>query len=126
MPTEGFGRIHLKRILALRFERAFRSGYGIETDLRDHGGSIVISHDPPGTDGREPELTFEQFLCLYRDHDATGTLALNVKADGLSDDIKGLLQSFDLDKYFVFDMAIPDMLSYLKLGMQCFSRPQRV
>ena len=47
----------------IAFERAFQAGFGVETDLRDHGGTVVISHDPPGTTA-EPELAFEQFLRL--------------------------------------------------------------
>ena len=105
----------------IAFERAFQAGLGVETDLRDHGGTVVISHDPPGTTP-EPEMTFEQFLHLYRAHDATGTLALNIKADGLSSEVLRLLTRFDLEEYFVFDMAIPDMLSYSKLGIRCFAR----
>ena len=29
------------------FERAIDFGFGIETDLRDYAGSVVISHDVP-------------------------------------------------------------------------------
>lgn len=103
------------------FERAFEGGFGIETDLRDHGGTVVISHDPPGVGG-DPEMTFDAFLKLYRDSGATGTLALNIKADGLAGKILRLLRQYAIDQYFVFDMAIPDMLAYLRCGMRCFSR----
>ena len=103
------------------FQRALQAGFGIETDLRDHAGTVVISHDPPGG-GCEPELTFEEFLQIYCDSGATGTLALNIKADGLYADVFRLLQAFAIQSYFVFDMSIPDMLGYLKLGMNCFSR----
>ncbi|WP_182864764.1 hypothetical protein [Stieleria mannarensis] len=103
------------------FERAFAAGFGVETDLRDHNGTVVISHDPPGG-ATQPELTFEEFLALYQNCQATGTLALNVKADGLSAIVDQLLKKYNLDRYFVFDMAIPDMLAYSKLKMRCFSR----
>ena len=68
----------------LAIRRALDAGYGLETDLRDHAGRIVISHDPPGSQG-EPEFDFEQLLRLYRELGATGTLALNIKSDGLAE-----------------------------------------
>ncbi len=43
------------------FERAFDSGFGIETDLRDIKGTIVISHNMPKGD----EMTFEELLKLF-------------------------------------------------------------
>jgi hypothetical protein len=107
------------------FERAFAAGFGVETDLRDHAGTVVISHDPPGG-ATEPEMSFEDFLALYRRCDAAGTLALNIKADGLSAIVHQLLKKYQLGRYFVFDMAIPDMLAYSKLGMRCFSRQSEV
>ena len=42
------------------FSRSFDLGFGCETDLRDYGGEIVISHDM-ATGG---ELTFEKLLQL--------------------------------------------------------------
>jgi glycerophosphoryl diester phosphodiesterase len=29
------------------FRRAFEGGFGIETDIRDLDGELVVSHDPP-------------------------------------------------------------------------------
>ena len=121
LAHRGFWHEKAEKNSRVAFERAFLAGYGVETDLRDYQGTVVISHDPPGIDS-EPEMTFEEFLALYRKTDATGTLALNIKADGLSAEVLRLLERFDLAEYFVFDMSIPDMLSYLKLGMHCFSR----
>lgn len=106
---------------ASSFEQAFRSGFGVETDLRDHLGQVVISHDPPGSE-RPPELTFAELLELYKKLGGQGTLALNIKADGLAMDIKKTLEDHEISQYFVFDMSIPDMLSYTRLGMNVFAR----
>ena len=121
LAHRGFWKSPGEKNTRVAFERALEAGFGIETDLRDHDGTIVISHDPPGGEG-EPEMTFEDFLTLYRQMEAGGTLALNIKADGLAAETLRLLQQFDLPRYFVFDMSIPDMLGYARLGMSCFSR----
>jgi len=102
-------------------ERALSAGYGVETDLRDHLGKLVISHDPPGQHA-PPEMDFEDLLRLYRRIGAVGTLALNVKSDGLADDVHRMLEAFDMPPYFVFDMSIPDMLAYSRLKMKYFAR----
>jgi glycerophosphoryl diester phosphodiesterase len=33
----------------LAIEASWESGFGIETDIRDQLGKVVISHDPPGS-----------------------------------------------------------------------------
>ena len=48
-------------------------------------------------------------------------LALNIKADGLSQEIKRLLVKFRHTNYFAFDMSIPDMVHQLRNGMDVFT-----
>ena len=60
--------------------RAFAAGYGIETDLRDCAGEIVVSHDMPQPDA----MTFDALLDLYLSYPTRPTLALNIKADGMA------------------------------------------
>lgn len=85
------------------FENAIRSGFGIETDIRDHQGSIVISHDPVGS-------SFVKLDILSK---TSTPIALNLKADGL---IK--IGEIAIEQYlrnqgsFVFDGSIPEMLKY--------------
>lgn len=91
-------------------ERAFREGFGIETDIRDRNGALVVSHDPPVGDGL---MTFDELLELYRRHapqagGRAGTLALNIKADGLQGPLLDALARHSVDDWFVFDMAVPD------------------
>lgn len=104
--------------------RSYESGYGIETDIRDYGGQIVISHDPPTT----LTFTLEDLLRQsgLRNRDSLFTLALNVKSDGLAKILaKHLSKSPDFD-CFVFDMSVPDMRHYLELGIPTFTRLSEV
>ncbi|WP_281199422.1 MULTISPECIES: phosphodiesterase [Acinetobacter] len=98
------------------FLRSFNLNFGTETDLRDQNGEIVISHDIPKNDS----LLFKNFLKALNDKPLT--LALNVKADGLAKELKKILQGYPELNYFVFDMSIPDMKSYLDLGISVFTR----
>jgi len=61
-------------------------------------------------------------LASYASAGRPGTLALNVKADGLQPMVKDLLQEFDIRRYFMFDMSIPDTLQWLASGLNVFVR----
>lgn len=87
----------------ISFERSFDMGYGIETDLRDFNGEIVISHDVPCGN----EMTLEEVLDIMNGRDLL--LALNIKEDGISDRIESILDKYKCVNYFVFDMSLPEL-----------------
>lgn len=64
------------------FRDAFAGGYGVELDVRDAGGALVISHDP--VDPARAPLMFGDVLADYAAAGMPGRIAINVKADGLS------------------------------------------
>lgn len=97
------------------FIRSFDLGIGTETDLRDSLGKILISHDMPKGD----EITFEELLEIMNGRNLP--LALNIKADGLADEIKRLLEKYNHTNYFTFDMSIPDMVYQLKKNIKVFT-----
>ena len=97
------------------FERAFENGFGVETDLRDIKGEIVISHNMPAGN----EMTFEELLKLLNGRDLP--LALNIKADGQAEEIKRLLEKYNHTNYFTFDMSIPEMVVQHKTGLNVFT-----
>ncbi|HDG1702299.1 TPA: hypothetical protein PFE33_004667, partial [Kluyvera ascorbata] len=43
------------------FERSFSLGFGTETDIRDFGGELVISHDIADQNC----ISFKKFISLY-------------------------------------------------------------
>jgi glycerophosphoryl diester phosphodiesterase len=85
--------------------RAAQLGFGIETDIRDYCGQVVISHDP----SLNNEVKFREVVGLQ----ISGLVALNVKADGLApliiSDIKRGMPEFE---YFFFDMSFPESMRY--------------
>ena len=101
------------------FLRAFEAGYGIETDVRDLDGELVVSHDP----ARRGAMRWGELLDLYMEHGAPGQLAINIKADGLAAGVTASLCDRDLaSRSFVFDMSIPDMRSYLDGPVAVYTR----
>jgi len=81
-------------------------------------GEVVISHDAP----LKPELTFWEFLDLYRQYGDGLPLALNIKADGLAKNVKSALEKMSIKNYFVFDMSAPDHRYYINEKVNSFTR----
>lgn len=98
------------------FKRSWELCFGIETDIRDSQGQLVISHDAPS--GSEMLLT--EFLSHIPNLKLP--LALNIKADGLAKHISKLMHSTHLEDWFLFDMSIPDMREYIAMGLPVFTR----
>lgn len=105
----GFWTTQLEQNTIEGFKKAFSLGLGIETDIRDHNGEIVIAHDMPVPE--KEYLKLEDFLKLCPDN---LDIALNVKSDSLADKIPNTVKS---KKAFFFDMSIPDMFKYLKQNL---------
>lgn len=103
----------------IAFKKSIDLNYGIETDIRDYKGELVISHDIP-TGG---ELLFETFIDLIK---SNIPIALNIKADGLAVHLKCIMKKKNLNNWFVFDMSVPDMLSYIKEDIPVFCRMSEI
>jgi hypothetical protein len=115
LAHRGFWLEESEKNTEIAFERAFDNGFGIETDLRDICGKIVISHNMPNGD----EMSFETLLKMLDGRNLP--LALNIKADGQSDEIKRLLEKYNHTNYFTFDMSIPEMVVQHKTGLNVFT-----
>jgi glycerophosphoryl diester phosphodiesterase len=120
LAHRGFWKAPEEKNSRTALERAFAEGFGVETDIRDQNGPLVISHDPPSGDC----ITFQEFLSLYQRHNRPGPMALNVKADGLQNLVGAELAQAGLpsDTYFFFDMSIPDAVGYARQNLPIYTR----
>lgn len=100
--------------------RAFERGWGVETDIRDYRGDLVISHDP--ANGKSQK--FEALLAMHGKLAEKPLLALNIKADGLLPLLMDALQRFGIQpkNYFLFDASLPEQFIYIKRGCRIFTR----
>jgi len=71
---------------------------GVEIDLRDEGGNLILAHDP-FTSGEN----FEEYLKMYNH----GTLILNIKSERVEFNILPLLKKYDVKDYFFLDSSFP-------------------
>lgn len=110
VPTEKNSRLALNQALL--------SGWGIETDIRDLNGELVISHDM----ALAGCLSLETVLLDYCSIGSDSILALNIKSDGLANKLKILLHKYSINNYFCFDMSVPDTLSFINTNMVAAAR----
>lgn len=105
---------------AVAFHRSFDQQFGTETDVRDRHEELVISHDMANDDA----ITLTDFLSILNGRDLP--LAINIKADGLAEQLQKTMKKAKIENWFVFDMAIPDMRSYLRAGIPVYTRLSEV
>lgn len=90
------------------FLRSIESGFGIETDIRDRNGELIVCHDTPQPS--ETYTSFNSFLEMYkRQADQEAVLAINIKSDGLHEMINYALHKHSISHYFCFDMSFPTL-----------------
>lgn len=108
LAHRGFWKEEREKNTEAALLRAFEHGYGIETDIRDYQGKLVISHNI--ADYACPLL--ETLLKAYKEKGYTTEVALNIKADGLQSMLMPLLQKYKINNYFLFDMSVPELVVY--------------
>ena len=115
LSHRGFWRSAEEKNTEVAFERTVACGFGTETDVRDRAGRLVVSHDPAG----DQALDWDGLLGRF---DAKGLpLAVNIKADGLSEALRTAFEGRDID-WFAFDMSGPETLRYARAGLPYFTR----
>lgn len=112
----GFWQNKNEKNQRIAFERSVEMSFGIETDVRDSHGTLVISHDiPSGND-----ITLIEFLDIVGD--SSIPLAMNIKSDGLVSHVKAAMEKKKIQNWFAFDMSIPDMRGYVQHNLPIFTR----
>jgi len=71
---------------------------GVELDIRDRGGRLILQHDP-FTDGEY----FEEYLKFYKH----GTMILNIKSERVEFRVLELLKNYKVKRYFFLDSSFP-------------------
>lgn len=99
-------------------ELALFHGYGIETDIRDYNGKIVVSHDIADDSCFE----FEKLVKIISSGYGNLPIAVNIKSDGLQKLYGDLCTKYGFCNGFVFDMSIPEQVVYKNMGIPFFTR----
>jgi hypothetical protein len=118
LSHRGYWKNDMEKNSITAIKRSFELGFGVETDIRDYKGELVISHEISD----ENCVTVKELFEVYMKDGKSLPLALNIKADGLQVKLKELLIKYRIKNYFIFDTSIPDGLYYLKYDINYFTR----
>ena len=80
---------------------------GIEIDLRYEKDKLILHHDPFVSG----EL-FENLLEEYKHK----LIILNIKTEGIEEEVLKLLRNYDVKNYFFLDLSLPFLIKYAKSG----------
>ena len=86
--------------------------FGVEVDLRYKNNEIILHHDP-FSDGE----IFEDYLKNFN----LNFLILNIKSEGIEEEVLRLVKKYRVPDYFFLDTSIPFMLKYIKKGWSKFA-----
>lgn len=87
--------------------RTVPQSMGVELDLRDYAGKIVLQHDAfKGGD------IFEDFLKRYKH----GLMVLNIKTEGIEEMVLDLVKKYKVSDYFFLDVSFPALIRLVRKG----------
>jgi len=101
-------RIFQHRVNSIEELSLVSTEFGVEIDLRSNGQSLVLSHDP----FMHNLVRFEDWLASYHHHG----IILNIKEEGLEDEILRLLADHAVEDFFFLDQSFPYLVRTLKQG----------
>jgi hypothetical protein len=92
--------------------RALDNFRGIEIDLRYHNNEIILHHEP-----FQKGENFEDFLKKFN----LNFIILNIKSEGIEEEVLRLIQKHEVKDYFFLDSSIPFMVKYINKGWSKFA-----
>ena len=81
--------------------------YGVEIDLRSYKKELILNHDP-----FKRGESFEQWIKHYRH----GTLIVNIKEEGIENEVNFLLEKNKIKRYFFLDQSFPSLICMTNNG----------
>jgi hypothetical protein len=81
--------------------------YGVEIDIRSRGNSLIVGHDP---------FVHAEFLEDWLQYYSHNQLILNVKEEGLEENILKLMKKYNINNYFFLDLSVPSLVRNAKSG----------
>ena len=100
--------IIIHRVNKIKELKNIKPTFGTEIDIRSQGGEIILSHDP---------FVKGDKLDDYLDEYNHGILVLNIKEDGIEDDVLGMVRERKRIKdYFLLDVEFPYLFKKAKAG----------
>ena len=88
--------------------------FGLELDVRDNNGDLIVSHDPATT-----AIKLEDYLAKIDDNNL---IAIKIKSVEIEKELKKIITNANLKNYFTFDWPIPSLIKAQKNQLKCAFR----
>jgi len=98
------------RINTLQELQSLPENIGIELDVRDSGGHLLVTHDPFVR--LEDSILLKEFLQYV----GKRFLIVNIKSEGIECAVLSLLQQFSIQDFFLLDCSFPMIVKLAKKG----------
>lgn len=95
------------RINTINKLKNLNSKYGVEVDIRSNDKDLVVGHDP-----FSDFINLKEWLSFYKH----GTLILNVKENGLEEELIKIMKFFNKENFFILDQSFPYIVKTIKTG----------
>ena len=89
-------RINTKNLL-----KNISKNYGVEIDIRSNNGRLILNHDPY-KDGEE----LSEWISFYNHK----FLILNIKEEGIEENVIQLMKENSISNYFLLDLSFPSII----------------
>ena len=95
------------RINTINQLKNLKNNLGVEVDIRSNEKNLIICHDP-----FSDYINFKDWLSFYNH----GTLILNVKENGLEEELLKTMKSFKKENFFILDQSLPYLVNTINNG----------
>lgn len=121
LSHRGYWKFEKEKNTIIAVERAIENGYGLEIDVRDYCGELIISHDVPKSN---EVFFFDKFLNILKKYSNNARIALNIKSDGLQSLLTSTLPTLkELNsQFYVFDMSFPETFRFYNANISLYTR----
>ena len=79
------------------------NNFGVEIDIRDYNGELVLSHDLP----TNSSIRLEDFLKKINNQQF---IAINIKSVEIEKNLERIISNMNIKNYFTFDWPIPSLI----------------
>ena len=83
--------------------------YGIEVDIRSYGRRLIVHHDP-----FVDAVDFQEWIMHYSHR----MLVLNIKEEGIEQEVKAIVERKGIIDYFFLDLSFPALVKMVAAGEQ--------
>ena len=97
--------IIIHRVNSIKKLKKISKYFGVEVDIRSFGSKLILNHDP-----HKRGDNLENFLKQYNH----GTLILNIKEDGIENEVLMKVKKAKIKSFFLLDVEFPYIFKCLK------------